>query len=87
MISNSIILGRNVYAKWTGFFFHLFTDDKVYTFGLWFFVLVVCFIFFLFVLFCLTYFRCHSSKDKQQTIVLLHTSLEFWSLLEVKQSQ
>lgn len=43
--------------------------------------------FFLFILFCLTYFRCHRSKDKQQTVVLLHISVECWSLLEVKHSQ
>lgn len=54
MISNGIILGRNVYAKWVFFFCDLFTedDDKVDTFGLWFLVLVGFYWFFgFFVLF------------------------------------
>lgn len=71
------------------FFCDLFTedDDEINTFGLWLLVLVFLLLFFLFVLFCLTYCRCHSSKDNQQIVVLLHASIACWSFPEAKQSQ
>lgn len=71
------------------FFCDLFTEDydEINTFGLWLLVLVVFFAVFLFVLFCLTYCKCHSSKDKQQIVVLLHASVACWSFPEVQQSQ
>lgn len=71
MISNGVILGRNVYAKC---FFSVTYLLKIMMRRL-------------ILLFCLICFRCQSPQDKQQIVVLLHASIACWSLFEIKQSQ